>query len=118
MGEPNAVPAGVYGRQWLERRGVWLKVQSKVVPLGSVRAVVAAVREGRADAGLVYVTDARSAPEVFVAFEVSDAEAPRIIYPAAVVKGPREEAARRFLLFLQSEEARATFQAAGFGLPS
>ena len=117
IGEPNSVPAGVYARQWLEIRGVWATVQSRVVPLGSVRAVLAAVREGRADAGIVYVTDARTAPEVHVAFEVSGAHAPRIVYPAAVVKGKHEEAARRFLLYLRTEEARAVFQAAGFGIP-
>lgn len=114
MGHPDAVPAGVYGRQWLETQGLWKGVQPKVVPLPSVRAALAAVREGRVDAAIVYATDARSAPDVRVVYAVPPADAPRIVYPAAVVSGPRPREAARFLAYLQSAEARAAFEAAGF----
>ena len=57
MGDPDAVPVGVYGREWLQRIRLWSVVEPKVIRLPSSPAVVAAVREGRADAGIVYVTD-------------------------------------------------------------
>ena len=44
------------------------------------------------------------------------AEAPPIVYPAAVVDGPNREAAGRFLAYLRSADARAVFEAEGFGV--
>ena len=90
-------------------------VQPKVVPMSTVRAVLAAVREGRADAAIVYATDARTRSAVRVCIP-SCREVPSIAYPAAIVRGPREAEARRFLAYLQSAEARAIFEAAGFGV--
>jgi molybdate transport system substrate-binding protein len=116
MGDPAAVPAGVYGRVWLEQLGVWPSVQRKVVALPSSRAVVAAVREGRADAGIVYATDARGVEGVRVAHTVATKAGPRIVYPAAVITGERVAQARAFLEWLQSHEARRLFEAAGFRL--
>jgi molybdate transport system substrate-binding protein len=114
LGNPQSVPAGVYARQWLERAGLWSAVLPKVVPTLTVRAALAAVRAGRVDAGVVFATDARSAPDVVVAYRVPAAEVPPIRYPAAVVRGPREAEAARFLQFLASPDARAIFEAAGF----
>ncbi len=116
MGHPDSVPAGVYGRQWLERIGLWNAVQPKVVPMQTVRAALAAVREGRAEAAIVYATDARMAPELRIAYTVAASEGPSIVYPAAVIRGGNEAAARRFLDFLQSVDARRVFEAAGFGV--
>jgi molybdate transport system substrate-binding protein len=117
MGQPDSVPAGVYARRWLERAGVWARVQPKVVPLPTVRAALAAAREGRADAAIVYATDARTSPQVQVAFAVPESEAPSVVYPAAVVAGGREADGRRFLRYLQSGFARKVFADAGFAVP-
>jgi molybdate transport system substrate-binding protein len=114
LGNPDSVPAGVYARQWLERLGLWSAVAPKVVPTLTVRAALAAVRAGRADAGVVFATDARTAPEVVVAYAVPPAETPPIRYPVAVVRGPREPEAARFVQFLFSPAAASIFQAAGF----
>ena len=118
MGDPEAVPAGVYGRRWLEAAGVWSQVQPKVVPLSSSPAVVAAVREGRAAAGIVYVTDAVArSSSVAVAYRVDRHAAPAIRYPAAVVAGGRIAEARTFIQYLLSADATRLFEAAGFVRP-
>jgi molybdate transport system substrate-binding protein len=116
LGNPESVPAGVYARRWLENKGAWSAVSPKVVPTMTVRAALAAARAGRVDAAVVYATDARSDPSVPVLFQVPPADAPPILYPAAVVQGPHRAAAARFTAYLQSAEAAAVFQAAGFGL--
>lgn len=116
LGNPESVPAGVYARRWLEAKGVWPKVSPKVVPTMTVRSALAAARAGRVDAAVVYATDARSDPSVPVLFRVPAGDAPPIIYPAAVVRGPRQTAAERFVAFLRSPEAGSVLQAAGFGL--
>jgi ABC-type molybdate transport system substrate-binding protein len=38
------------------------------------------------------------------------------VYPVAVLRTPRQAEATRFVAFLQSPEARAIFEAAGFGV--
>jgi molybdate transport system substrate-binding protein len=114
LANPDAVPAGVYARQWLQKIGLWSAVEGKVVPLPTVRAALAAVREGRAEAGIVYATDARTESRVRVVFEPDPADAPSVVYPAAVVVGPNAGQAARFLAFLRSPEAASLFEAAGF----
>lgn len=117
VGDPAAVPAGVYARQYLERTGVWAGVRQKLVLLPHVRAVVAAVSTGAADAGIVYRTDApmANAKDTRVAWEVPADEGPRILYPAAVIQGTTHaDAARAYVRFLQSPAATKIFAAAGF----
>jgi molybdate transport system substrate-binding protein len=114
MGNPASVPAGVYGRRWLETSGLWPRVSPKVVPLPTVRAALAAVQEGRADAGIVYATDARTTSAVRVALVAPDGEAPAVVYPAAVIRGSREEPAARLLAWLRGATAMRVFTAAGF----
>jgi molybdate transport system substrate-binding protein len=117
MGEPSAVPAGVYGRRWLEHQKAWDRLAAKVVPFPTVRAVLSAVEAGRVDAGIVYRTDAMTA-KVRVIARVSSKDMPSlgIVQPAAVIAGPMETEARRFLDFLKGGEARSVFEKHGFGI--
>jgi molybdate transport system substrate-binding protein len=115
MANPDSVPAGVYGRQWLERAGVWMDVRVKVVPALTVRAALAAVRSARADAGVVFATDARTSYDVRVAYAVPEADAPPIRYPVAAVRGRHEAEALQLIAFLGSDVAGRIFEAAGFG---
>jgi molybdate transport system substrate-binding protein len=111
IGDPSAVPAGVYAREFLRRAGVWDTVQRKLIPLGNVRAALAAVESGGAEAGIVYESDAALSSRVEVAFVVTGPLAPRIVYPAAIASRTRHrEASARFLAFLRTAEARAIFR--------
>ncbi len=119
LGDPAAVPAGVYARQWLERIGLWRLVEPRVVPAASVRGALAAVSGGAADAGIVYRTDAARAPETTVVFEVSGDRAPAIRYPAAVVRQSRNpRVARQFVEFLRSAAGQRILSRHGFGPPA
>jgi molybdate transport system substrate-binding protein len=118
LGDPQGVPAGVYARSWLERAGVWPRIQSKVVPAASVRAALAAVESGNADAGVVYRTDARGRAGVQVVLEVPLGDAPSIVYPgAALRRSAILDSARHYLQFLQSDQGRRIFTDAGFLSP-
>ncbi len=115
IGDPAAVPAGVYAKQYLEKEGLWTAVQPRVVPSASVRAALAAVESGAADAAIVYRTDARVALRATVAWVVPVDRGPRIVYPAAIVRtSPNQEEAARFLRFLQAAEAARVFSRFGF----
>ncbi len=115
IGDPAAVPAGVYARQYLERSGQWGRVEPKVVPVGNVRAALTAVQNGSADAAFVYATDARTAPALRVVATITGPDAPRIVYPGSVVTTTRQPAAAaQFLEFLRTPPARAIFERHGF----
>jgi molybdate transport system substrate-binding protein len=119
LGEPGAVPAGVYARAWLEHEGAWSRLEAKVIPFPTVTAVLSAVEAGRVDAGVVYRTDALNDRSVRMIGHISSAEHRYldISYPAAVIAGPSEAEARRFLQFLSGPTARAVFARRGFGKP-
>jgi molybdate transport system substrate-binding protein len=115
IGDPAAVPAGVYAKAYLEQIGIWHTVSPKLVPAGSVRLALAAVENGAADAAIVYRTDIATARRAREAFVVPIDQGPAIRYPAAALKaGSNPEGARRLLDFLDSLEAVVLFKRAGF----
>jgi molybdate transport system substrate-binding protein len=115
LAEPRSVPAGIYAREYLTRKGLWSRLRGRVVPTENVRAALAAVEAGNVDAGIVYRTDAGISQEVRIAYEVPRAEAPAISYPFAVLAGSEHKAAaRRLLDYLASPAALAVFRKYGF----
>ena len=115
LGDPEAVPGGVYAREYLDKEGVWDALKSKVVPTRNVRAALRAVEAGTVDAGVVYRTDARQSVDAVIAFDIPVGRGPRIIYPAAVsTEPPNPESAVQFFSFLQTAEAQQIFEAYGF----
>lgn len=115
-GDPAAVPVGRYAQAALTTLGTWRKAQSRLARAENVRAALAFVERGDADAGIVYATDARASGNVLVAGTFPAASHPPIIYPALLTRQADAEA-RRFLAFLSSPEARAIFDARGFTRP-
>jgi len=115
LGDPQAVPIGVYAKQYLESLKLWSEISPKVVITESVRAALAAVEAGNANASIVYKTDAAISKKVKVVFEVPPKDGPKISYPVALLKDAAErERAKQFLDHLNSEEAGAIFKAYGF----
>ena len=79
----------------------------------NVKEVSTQVTEAAADCGIIYATDAFSA-----GLEVVDSATAemcgQVIYPAAVLKGDKEDAARAFLAYLQADAAITVFESVGF----
>ena len=115
LADPKAVPAGVYAKAWLTKLQLWPAIEPKVVPAENVRAALAAVASGTADAGVVYKTDAAISKKVKVVYEVPAADGPAISYPMALLKDSSQpDAAKKFLAYLSSEEAGQVFLRYGF----
>jgi len=95
LADPSSVPAGVYAKEYLTKKGLWDRVAMKVVPCDNVRAALAAFESGNADAAIVYRTDTKRA-----GYDVPRAEGPEIWYFGAAFT-PRGE---KFLAFLQSKK--------------
>jgi molybdate transport system substrate-binding protein len=115
LADPAQVPAGIYAQQWLLAQGLWAALSPRVLPAQDVRAALAAVEPGAADAAIVYRTDAAIARSARLAFTVPATSGPPIRYPAAALTGSRRPAAAAdFVAFLASEPARAVFARRGF----
>jgi molybdate transport system substrate-binding protein len=79
--------------------------------------VLSAVENGRVDAGIVYRTDAiTSSVRVIATVPAGQHPYLDIAYPVAVIAGPAEAEARKFLEFLKGPQARAVFEKRGFGV--
>ena len=115
LADPAVSPAGRYARESLERLGLWDDLLPKMVFAADVRAALAYVESGNADAAFVYATDAASSPSVTVAAEAPHDSHSPIVYPAAVITGSgREDAASRLVEYLRGARAREIFKAYGF----
>ncbi|MBU1194435.1 MAG: molybdate ABC transporter substrate-binding protein [Proteobacteria bacterium] len=114
MGDPDHVPAGIYGRQALKFLGVWEDIQSGIVRAKDVRTALVFVERAEVPLGLVYATDAAISQKVRVVGVFPENSHPEITYPAALVKSAHSEVALKFFDFLKSSEAKAVFKKYGF----
>ncbi|MCQ0093883.1 molybdate ABC transporter substrate-binding protein [Roseovarius sp. M141] len=110
IGQTQSVPAGMYGRAWLEASGMWDTLMPQMAETDNVRAALALVALGEAPLGVVYATDALAEPRVRVVYQVPGEMHDPIIYPAAELT----DAAAPFMEFLQGAEGRGVFEAHGF----
>src|SRR5690606_36918324 len=67
IAEPSTVPAGIYARRHLEKLGLWGQI--RIIPTENVRAALAAVQGGNADAAIVFKTDAAMSSKVRVGYQ-------------------------------------------------
>lgn len=115
-GDPDHVPAGMYGKEALQNLGVWDQVKDRLAPMKDVRAALVLVERGEAPLGLVYATDAAVSKKVRVVGTFPADSHPPIVYPLAAVSGGKTSEARQFMDFLKSPEARAVFEKYGFNV--
>jgi molybdate transport system substrate-binding protein len=116
MADPNAVPAGKYGKASLEALGVWTSVAAKIAPAENVRAALLYVARRETPLGIVYQTDAAAEPGVKIVGTFPDNTHPPIIYPAALTASASNPDAASYLAFLKSPAARSLFQDQGFSV--
>lgn len=103
--EPT-VPAGAYAREALAKAGVTVRPRSLEL---DVKAALAKVTAGEADAAIVYASDTEDRVEIPGEHNVVAA------YPIAVVAGsPRTESARRFVDAVLGRPGREALAGAGF----
>ncbi len=116
MGDPDHVPAGIYGKQALESLGVWKDVETRIARQKDVRSALALVERGESPLGVVYATDASISKKVRVVGTFPEDSHPKIIYPVAMVKDGETAVSKAFLEFLKSDEARTIFESYGFSM--
>jgi molybdate transport system substrate-binding protein len=110
-----AVPVGAYTRAVLRKMGL-SSVLSKVVSQETdVRAVTSKVALGQADAGFVYVTDARAVADRVKVVRIPAWAQPRVRYEIAVVSSStRKAAAQAWIKALLSARGQGALKEYGF----
>jgi len=110
VGDPAAVPVGVYAREYLQRVGLWDALRSRIVPVSNARAALGALEKGGVDVAITYETDVNPSGRARAALVITGEHAPRIIYPAAIVTaGPNRAGAERLLSYLAGPAAAVVF---------
>jgi molybdate transport system substrate-binding protein len=111
LADPS-VPAGNYGRQALDRLGVTVHPVSLEL---SVKAELQKVESGEADAGIVYVTDVKSAGARVTGIAIPANQNVEAAYPVAIVKGtPSRELSLAFVDQLVGGVGQQALRARGF----
>jgi len=109
------VPAGKYALEALSKAGVTAKPVSQEV---DVRAVLNKVGLGEADAGIVYVTDVKSAAGRVTGVVIPEQHQVVARYPVAVVKDSKNaQLAHRFIEYLVSPAGQNVLAEFGFSKP-
>lgn len=111
------VPVGQYTQKILAHYGLdeqAVAEQGRITYGSNVKEVTTQVKEGSADCGVIYGTDAYSAGLKPVDEATKDM-CGQVVYPAAVLKASADpEAAKAFLQYLRSDKAMAVFESVGF----
>jgi molybdate transport system substrate-binding protein len=114
-----SVPVGSYTRTVLKNMNLTAPVLANVVSNESdVRSVLSKVALGEADAGFVYVTDAKTVSGKVNVLQLPAWAQPRVRYELAVLSSSRNKAAAQaFVDRVLSKAGQAKLKAAGFGVP-
>jgi molybdate transport system substrate-binding protein len=113
IADPDAVPAGRYGRAALMSLGMWRDVERRLARAENVRVALMYVARGETPLGIVYATDAQLDRRVRVVDVFPVSAHPTITYPVALTSSARP-AAKAYLEYLRSDAARKMFEEAGF----
>lgn len=114
IGHTQAVPAGIYAREWLTSIGAIQDLTPHLAETENVRAALALVARGDTPLGIVYASDALAEPAVRVVWEVNPDMHSQITYPMAVVAGKDRPEVLDLVDYLQSKHAARIFETFGF----
>ncbi len=114
-----SVPCGDYARTAFANLNITGAAMRNVVSQTTdVTQTVAEVALGQADAGFVYITDAKAAKGKVAVLRLPAAAKPKTQDYIAVVKsGKNQSAAKAFIATVMSARGQAALRAAGFGRP-
>jgi molybdate transport system substrate-binding protein len=112
LANPVFAPYGLAGRQALERGGLWMELQPRLIFAGDVRDAGQLVASGNAEAGLLAASTALS-------LSLPSLEIPQVLFDpidhvaAGRPEGENYQAALQFLAYLRSAEAASLLERHG-----
>ncbi len=117
IGDPDHVPAGIYGKEALQSLNIWQESRRQLALTDNVRGALVLVERGEANLAVVYQSDAQILPPEFLIGLFDERDHSEILYPFAITKGGQSDHATSFLSVLQSPKGREILDRAGFTVP-
>lgn len=115
IGEPEAVPLGIYTKDALEKRGMWTILKNKLLFGSSARQVTTYVSEGHVDLGIVYKSDALLVENLQIIYSFDQDDDLPILYPGAIVTASHnQQEAELFMDFIMGDECQQILKSFGF----
>ncbi|MDI3324440.1 molybdate ABC transporter substrate-binding protein [Pontibacterium granulatum] len=118
IANPKTAPYGQAAFQYLRAQGLWQSIKAKVVRGDSIAQTFQFVASGNAPLGFVALSQIKSwqgsAGSLWLPSEQQIA--PIEQQAVLLMRGEKNPAARAFLSFLRSDQARAVIQNAGYGV--
>jgi molybdate transport system substrate-binding protein len=112
------VPCGLYAANILQRAGVKIP-ESSITRGADVKTTLAAVAQGDAQAGMVYVTDAKAAGSTVTGVEIPEVQNTIAVYPIAPIAGTSNtKLANAFIAYVLSPAGQRILAKYGFLPPN
>jgi molybdate transport system substrate-binding protein len=109
------VPCGELGREALAKAGVTPSIDTNEP---DVRSLLTKIEAGELDAGIVYITDVRSAGDAVDGIDISAEDNVIATYPiAALTDAANRDVAEAFVEFVLSDEGQEILASYGFDAP-
>jgi molybdate transport system substrate-binding protein len=120
IGDPKVVPAGQYAQELLDHLKLTEKLKVRIIYGLNVRQVLQYVQGAEVDAGIVYRSDAKLADKQVQVVATSDPgwHQPIEYWGVVVADSKHAAAAKKFLDYLQTDQAQAIFNTHGFVKPT
>lgn len=112
IGQPDAVPAGMYAKESLQNMKLWDTLSKKLAPTNNVRIALALVERQEATLGIVYRTDALLSDNVAILTTLPESSYQKISYPMATLND--RELTKAFNQFVVSQASKETLAKFGF----
>jgi molybdate transport system substrate-binding protein len=110
----SSCPLGKYTQDCLTSLGIYHNLQERGILVDNSRAVLAVVRAGQADAGLVYGSDTTTASGCRVLYRFRRTEKPIRYWAGIIGQHDKDDRVPSLLQFLTSTQAARRFRQCGF----
>ena len=113
IGDPRHVPAGKYAMETLKYYKWDKALKSRLLPAMDARSALMVVEQGEADAGIVFLTDARKSRRIKILAILPEKSHSPVIYYAATCKGA-SPGAEKLLKFMRGDKGVEILKKHGF----
>ena len=108
----DAVPAGIYAKEYFKNIGIWNKIKKNVANSPNVRSALSFVSRGDLEYGVVYKSDALVDNRVKIIYELDPALYTKVEYPITILN--KKNDTLHLYNFLMKNKALSIFKKWGF----
>lgn len=108
----EAVPAGVYAKEFFINIGIWDKISSNIANSPNVRAALSFISRGDLEYGVVYKSDALADKRVKIIYDLDPVLYSKVQYPMTILNEKQQTI--DLYNFLREKKAQKIFKRWGF----